>query len=515
MASGPGPTSSEPAEVYPVSEHPGAELVFGICYALGTDVEPVLEALKDYIRRYNYKPEVVRISDYLRNLKLDLEPRGDREADRMHYLIDAGNKAREEAGRNGEEEHNDFLALAAVAKIAETRSVGSDGSREPHANTIHIIRSLKRPEEVERLRHIYREGFYLISIFASEKERKEFLTVHKNLSENEANKLIARDIEESDERWGQRTQKTFHLADAFVQLGEKKYEAELERFLDLVFCERFISPTMDEYGMFLATAAAVRSSQPGRQVGAAILNDTKDVLAVGCNEVPRPGGGSYSEGDDDDARDHRLRKDSNDEAKREIEEDILRRLAPPLDRDKRPENLEGTLERTKLFDITEYGRAVHGEMDAILACARSGTCPRGAVLYVTTFPCHTCARHIIGAGIKRVVYIEPYPKSRAGKLHGEAIALGEAAEPEGHKIPFVPFVGVGPRRYLDLFSMELGSGSHRVRKIDGQLLVDFDRSKVGGPRVAMMPTSYQEREELAVKEIHDTMERLEGNLLWR
>lgn len=509
MASDPRTTTGEPSKVCPVSEYPGAELVFGICYALGTDVEPVLEALKDYVRRYNYVPEAVRISDYLGNLKLDLEPRGSKVADRMHYLIDAGDKACEEAGRN------DFLALAAVAQIAETRSVGSDGSREPHTNTIHIIRSLKRPEEVERLRYIYREGFYLISIFASETERKEFLTTRRNLSEDEANELIKRDLEEKDETWGQRTQKTFHLADAFVRLANKQYEKELDRFLDLVFGERFISPTVDEYGMFLATAAAVRSSQPGRQVGAAILNDMKDVLAVGCNEVPRPGGGSYSEGDEDDARDHRLKKDSNDEAKQEIEKDILQRLDPILDKNQRPEKLQGLLAGTKLFEITEYGRAVHGEMDAILGCARSGTSPRGAVLYVTTFPCHNCARHIIAAGIKRVVYVEPYPKSRAGKLHGEAIALGEAAEPEGPKIPFLPFVGIGPRRYLDLFSMELGSGSHRVRKADGQLLVDFDRSKVAGPRVAMLPTSYQEREELAVREIHDTMERLEGNLLWR
>ena len=177
------------------------------------------------------------------------------------------------------------------------------------------------------------------------------------------------------------------------------------------------------------------------------------------------------------------------------------------------------LERTKLADITEYGRATHGEMDALMACARSGVSPIGTTLYVTTFPCHNCARHIIAAGISKVVYVEPYPKSRAGKLHGDAVELGETAEipTTGEKIPFVPFLGIGPRRYLDFFSMEMGNGSRRVRKDDDGfgLYTDFKRSGARGPRVPLLPTSYIEREELAVKEIHETMERLEGGLLWR
>ncbi|MDN3612645.1 hypothetical protein QWZ16_23945 [Vibrio ostreicida] len=29
---------------------------------------------------------------------------------------------------------------------------------------------------------------------------------------------------------------------------------------------------------------------------------------------------------------------------------------------------------------------------------------------VRLFPCHNCAKHIVASGIKRVVYVEPYPK---------------------------------------------------------------------------------------------------------
>ena len=56
---------------------------------------------------------------------------------------------------------------------------------------------------------------------------------------------------------------------------------------------------------------------------------------------------------------------------------------------------------------------VHAEMEALLSCARSGVSPVGGTLYSTTFPCHNCAKHIVAAGLRRVVYVEPYPKSRA------------------------------------------------------------------------------------------------------
>jgi len=62
-------------------------------------------------------------------------------------------------------------------------------------------------------------------------------------------------------------------------------------------------------------------------------------------------------------------------------------------------------------------------MDAILALARGGeTGIVGSTLYCTNYPCHYCAKHIIAAGINRVVYLEPYEKSLARKLHFGVLA---------------------------------------------------------------------------------------------
>ncbi|MEJ7655371.1 MAG: deaminase [Chloroflexia bacterium] len=46
---------------------------------------------------------------------------------------------------------------------------------------------------------------------------------------------------------------------------------------------------------------------------------------------------------------------------------------------------------------------MHAEMSALLDAGRRGVPVQGATLYTTTFPCHNCARHIVGAGIDRVV----------------------------------------------------------------------------------------------------------------
>jgi dCMP deaminase len=51
---------------------------------------------------------------------------------------------------------------------------------------------------------------------------------------------------------------------------------------------------------------------------------------------------------------------------------------------------------------------LHAEANAITKIARSGNNSDGATLYVTTSPCIECAKLIIQAGIKRVVYGEKY-----------------------------------------------------------------------------------------------------------
>ena len=202
-----------------------------------------------------------------------------------------------------------------------------------------------------------------------------------------------------------------------------------------------------------------------RQVGAAIIDPRGDLISVGCNEVPKPGGGLYGPptAERHSHRDIELGNDSNEREKESMADRIVQELGGGVD----PKAVRSSLKMAGFFDITEFGRSVHAEMEALLACARSGRSARDAILYTTTFPCHNCTRHIIAAGISKVIYIEPYAKSRASELHPDEISVDRE---EAEKVPFLPFVGVGPRRYFDLFSLTLSTGYPVERKKDGKLL---------------------------------------------
>ena len=64
--------------------------------------------------------------------------------------------------------------------------------------------------------------------------------------------------------------------------------------------------------------------------------------------------------------------------------------------------------------------SVHAEQNAIVNAARMGTCLDGATLYCTHHPCVICAKLIVNAGIKRVVYKDGYPDEFAMELLNEA-----------------------------------------------------------------------------------------------
>ena len=74
--------------------------------------------------------------------------------------------------------------------------------------------------------------------------------------------------------------------------------------------------------------------------------------------------------------------------------------------------------------------AAHAEENAILQAAKLGISIDGATLYCTHQPCSVCARMIINAGIKRVVYQEGYPDEFTLELFGEAGTVLERFDPE-------------------------------------------------------------------------------------
>ncbi len=479
---------------------PTSELAIGLVAPLGVEIESLLTALRDRLQAFSYNYREVRLSNLLDPLVERFSP--DTFIDdttvesRIRTRMDAGNRVRART-------RPDILALAALARIDDQR--GED--KRPVSRTANIFRTLKNPAEVRTLRTVYGSGFFLIGIFATEEERRGYLVQDKSLLDRDANNLIKRDQGEEDEN-GQQTRDTYLLADAFIRTKE-----HLWRVLDLLFGAPYVSPTADEYGMFLAYSASLRSVDLSRQVGAVVMSPEREILSTGCNDVPSPGGGLYWEDDDGDKRDFRLGKDSNAMRRREIIVDVAKRLTGAIGTDDDIYRAsKKQLEGSPLLDLTEYGRPVHAEMEALLSAARIGVSVRRASLFTTTYPCHNCAKHIVASGIARVIYVEPYPKSLARDLHGDSIQfLSDGGDTEEGSLRFEPFVGVGPRRFFDLFSLKLGSGYPVKRKMDGAV-IDWSSSRNKADlRVPMQPLSYLEREAHAVRILNTLGDKNERN----
>ncbi len=71
------------------------------------------------------------------------------------------------------------------------------------------------------------------------------------------------------------------------------------------------------------------------------------------------------------------------------------------------------LEKIASGQRMEVCTGVHAEMNALL---QAGKGANGGTLYSTIVPCNTCAKMIINAGIKRVVYLEDYPENVGREL---------------------------------------------------------------------------------------------------
>jgi len=120
------------------------------------------------------------------------------------------------------------------------------------------------------------------------------------------------------------------------------------------------------------------------------------------------------------------------------------------------------LKEIQIMNLIEFGREVHAEMSSLSDAAGRTISVKDCILYCTTFPCHICAKHIIAAGIMKVVYIEPYPKSLARELFSDSITLDEPPQPT--KVEFKPFEGIAPSGYLDLFWMLKRKKNSKVNK---------------------------------------------------
>lgn len=476
LFSRPDSTASAPAQK--IEDRRTPELIIGVVGPIGSGATKTATLLQQLLsEEYGYEAvfhrvrELIGESASLVGERYDASLEGEK---RVNSLQDIGNKLRQKFSP-------DYLARKCVEKIALGRLNNAGYFKEPNGNLVplplrraHIIDSLKHPDELQLLRLVYGDVFWLIGVFAPEEIRRKRLVDHRSVSREKLDALILRDESEVIE-FGQKVRETFYNADFFIRNdwdNDIELRRSLLRYLDILLNVDVHTPSQHEAAMYNATSAAAKSACLSRQVGAAIYSRAGDLLGVGWNDVPRADGGLYS--DENEAQDHRCYRwlgkiCHNDDRKERLFLKIFESLvsAGLLPKNADFLKLKAALHHSGIRELLEFSRSIHAEMEAILSVARSGTGGLvGSSLYTTTYPCHNCARHIVAAGISTVYFIEPFPKSLALALHGDSISLST----KDGKVVFLQYEGVAPKNIIKLFK------HGGVRKRGGKLFIQQRKS---------------------------------------
>ena len=448
------------------------DIYIGLVGAAGTDLQAVKDQLRAQFAAIGYGYERVKVSKLLEQFATE-DLKKVAEDNRIRFLMDVGDSIRKAA------ECGDGVMSLVIKQLREKRNpdVHSDHMATGfRGSTVYIIDSLKNPAEISVLDSIYARNYFTIGVYTPEIERRKRLASliarsrRENVSlvhEQSAAKIMAEDEGRRPARLSQDVLGTFPRADFFIRTDDD-ISRQLMRFTHLVFGDPFITPTQDEHFMNLARTASLRSCDLSRQVGAVIVDDRGAVISQGCNEVPYPGGGMYYEGRPAslDNRDHIENRDPNQAEISVVLNDLIGRLrSAGLMKDSNLDNERFTYELlsgdkqecladSRIKGLIEFGRVVHAEMHAICEAARLGRQIDGAILYCTTFPCHGCTRHIIAAGIREVVFIEPYPKSLTKTLYKAEIKTDDTTSSLDGAVRFRPFEGVSPILYRRVFNFK-------------------------------------------------------------
>lgn len=479
------------------------ELFFAVVGPVGAGASQAIKALERVCKSGSYEVELIKASDLIRSWAQEnnrtVPGSGSKTLDMITELQNLGDSMREHDMAE--------VAKAAMREIAQRRAnrtgqkyIKGEKVIPDDAKRVYLIDSIRHPAEIHLLRRTYGNAFGLIGVVCEEGVRrarileKYFRGPEKALLETQeaVDRFMDRDSDDSSRKHGQHVTEAFYEADFFIDNtrddpnGTKNLlDTDLSRFVSIIAHDRVERPTIEETAMHHAHSARVRSACLSRQVGAALVDADGTVVATGTNEVPAAGGGVYGERfatSSGGVDDHRCafrpeRYCSSNREQNDIIDNLINVL-PELKQVSDKIDLAARIRKTRLGGLIEFSRAVHAEMDALLSAGREGVSTVGTRLFVTTYPCHYCARHIVSAGVYEVQFIEPYPKSLARKLHSDSIevtpsewmppiakniGVGSAqartaldvekdgVKPNEPKVLFRPFVGVAPRMYVRAF----------------------------------------------------------------
>lgn len=350
-------------------------------------------------------------------------------------LQDFGNKLREEKSRP-------IFAEMTYKKVRKERNQNKD----------LVFDSIRNPAEIAYIRSKF-PNFYVIAVDCAEGDRWERVKEQQyylhGLSYTNFKKDDERDKNEDGKIYGQQVALCVDEADYLIRNDNdpmvqpknaimKLLQGKLGESIDL-FRGKWRSPTEKEAYMSIAYTASLLSHCFKRQVGAMIIDKKGEVLSIGYNENPEPLKACYEQFGD---------------CFREIyaEQIMATFKACPLCKKELKDGLTYPYHcphchRSVYEEIVRdraLGRctALHAEEKVIINAHSADL--TGCTLYVTTFPCFTCAQKILDVGIETICYVESYPDV-------DSIKLFETAQKKGRKLMIDKFEGVKARAYSRFF----------------------------------------------------------------
>jgi len=407
-------------------------LMLGVTGSFGSGCSTMALALQKYGYKRVSLSSAVR-DELTQRRKEGKIPAVSTKGDDRKLLQDIGNELRKLHGP-------DYWAQRAVENADKTIGAG-----------LVVFDGIRNSHELDYLRTTF-PNFILITVWCPFPKRFERVTSDYGGDRSAFEEDDKRDGNEEFE-YGQQVQLCVDKADIVIRNDEKRtpqaaavrhLENRIEQYISLIKCTEVRPPHNDELAMAIAYTSALRSLCLKRTVGAAITTHNGVLVSSGYNENPDPMfpcikafGYCYK---DAQLRDH-------------IQTMVARNPECPNKKCKTP--LKGVADLRDGFKCEKCGyslvkayspdrgmsrcTAVHAEMAAVLNAA--GKDLRDKVLYTTTFPCAQCARQIAYVGIKKVVYVEPYPDPDS-----------ESFMRDQCKIDLVMFEGVKARAYERIFN---------------------------------------------------------------
>ena len=412
--------------------HKGNRIVVGLTGQFGAGCTTVVaEYLKEEGFHYYSLSDIVKDAAQKKLRPFEYQKLSKKELRRV--LQDEGNRLRE-------------ADAAAIAK-----KVGEQIKATAYNDEDIIVDSIRNPAEVEYFSAAF-PRFFLLALDASSEVRWLRKQSDYESDEERFKQDDMRDKGDEEPRHGQQTESCVYLSDVVIdnekQIAYRRdwdlFFLKIKQYIDLMKNPGYRQPTFKELYMHLAYAVSLKSSCNKRQVGAIIVSagvpetgtvlrprDELEsyVLASGYNDVPIGERMCAELGGRSNPR-FCSRDDYEQKALRNIkycpgcgtELNITSGELVPYKCPKCNARLPRDFTPGKLLDLC---RAVHAEEAAIIQAAKLGSSSlNGAELYTTTFPCLLCCKSIINAGIKKIVYREPYPMDESVKmLHNCSIVL--------------------------------------------------------------------------------------------